>query len=611
MAKNKDKKEKPFVSPIGGQALLEGVMMRSPTTTAMAVRDVKGDLVVYSERNTKGRKWYHKTPVVRGLVSFINSLVGSIKYLMKSIEPLGEEEEQLSKGETTFSVLLGVVLAVALFAVLPRVVNWLIFDNALKLSDVFFDRNYLYVLITSATSGVIRVAVLVLYMWIISKMKSIYRMYQYHGAEHRTINCYEHHMELTVANVQSCSTRHNRCGTTFLFYTVMMSIFMSILIAFLLALWGVDVNAVKAAAGDTWGTLLYNLILIGSNLVVFPITAGLSYEFLRLMAKAPDNKFFMIFKAPGLALQKLSTKLPDDEMAEAAILAFNTVMAMDADKSIPALDFYQYSIKSARQMLQDKYEPAGITEESEIDWLLCEVLGVKRTGLHTVELLTVAQSKRLIEMSDRRIKGEPLDYITGHTDFYGFDIKVDKNVLIPRMDTETVVGEALKLIGDKKVKLLDLMTGSGCIALALAKKSNAEVTASDISEEALKVAKENLPDTVTLIQSDVFENISGKFDLIISNPPYIKSADIETLQPEVKAQPLAALDGGADGLDFYRKIAGQSPEFLNENGALVLEIGYDQAADVSELLKGNFKDIKVYKDLGGNDRTVTATLKQV
>ena len=589
--------------------MLEGVMMKSPSSTAMAVRGADSKLTVYSERNTKGRKWYHKTPVFRGVAAFVSALVASMKYLTKSLEPLGEEDEKLSKGETTLSIIIGVVLAVALFAVLPKTVNWLIFDLWLKLSEVFAAQNYLYVLVTSATSGVIRVGILVLYMWIISKMKSIYRMYQYHGAEHRTINCYEKHLELTVANVQSCSTRHNRCGTTFMFYTVMMSVIISIIVAFLLSFMGIDVNAMTAAAGGTGGTLLYNLILIGANLLVFPVTAGLSYEFLRLMARAPDNKFFMIFKAPGLALQKLSTKIPDDEMAEAAILAFNTVMEMDADKSIPALDFYEMSVSGARGMLAEKYEKAGITEDCEADWLLCEVLGCKRSELHLFEKLTAAQSKQLTEMSDKRAEGQPLDYITGNSDFYGIKIKVSPDVLLPRMDTETVVKNAIDLIGDRAAAVLDLMTGSGCIARVLAEKTNAVITASDISDAALEIARGNLPEKVRLVKSDVFESIDGQYDLIISNPPYIKSGDIKSLQKEVQCQPLVALDGGADGLELYRKIADGAPAHLTAGGRLVLEIGFDQSDAVTEFLGKSFADIKVYKDLGGNDRTITAVKK--
>ena len=602
-------KEKPFVSPVGGQALLEGVLMKSPQSLAMAVRDDNGELVVFSERNKKGRKWYHKAPIIRGVVAFANSLTSGIRYIAKGIEPLGEEEEQLGKGEMAISVLVGIVLAVGLFAVLPKLVNWLFFDLWLNLSETLKDRNDLYVLITVGTSGIIRVGILVLYMASISAMKSIKRMYQYHGAEHRTINCYEHRLELTVENVQSCSTRHNRCGTTFLFYTVMMSIIISIIVAFFLASFGLDINSVKTAIGnDALGTLLYNVILIGSNIVMFPVTAGLSYEFLRLMAKAPDNWFFMIFKAPGLALQKLSTKTPDDEMAEAAILAFKTVMELDADKDKPEFDFYEMTVADAIKMTKKKYEKAGGIEECEVDWTLCQVLDCNRNEIHNAKTLNKEQGKKLRKIIAKRINGVPLDYITGHSEFFGFEIKVTENVLIPRMDTETVVGYALEMAENRKT-VLDLMTGSGCIAAVISGKTDCKVTASDISEKALEVAKSNLPESVNLICSDVFESINEKFDMIISNPPYIKSGDICQLQKEVQMQPSGALDGGGDGLKFYRIIAKEAPEYLTENGALVLEIGCDQADDVKKLLKENFKDIKIYRDLGGNDRTITALKK--
>ena len=156
---------------------------------------------------------------------------------------------------------------------------------------------------------------------------------------------------------------------------------------------------------------------------------------------------------------------------------------------------------------------------------------------------------------------------------------------------------------------LDLMTGSGCIAALMAEKTNAEVTASDISEEALAVARGNLPERVKTVLSDMFDGIEGSFDIIVSNPPYIRSGELDGLQREVTCQPRIALDGGADGLDFYRKIAEQAPDHLNAGGALVLETGYDQAADVVALLESAFYDIKVIKDIGGRDRVVTAVKK--
>jgi release factor glutamine methyltransferase len=216
-----------------------------------------------------------------------------------------------------------------------------------------------------------------------------------------------------------------------------------------------------------------------------------------------------------------------------------------------------------------------------------------------------------MEIVNKRKEGTPLDYILGESEFYGLTVKVNENVLIPRLDTEVVVEHALKYIksGDK---VLDLMTGSGCIAKAIANNSTAQVFASDISDGAIEVAKSNLKDeNVLVIKSDVLENIDDVFDLIVSNPPYIKTEVVDNLTKEVLAQPRLALDGGEDGLDVYRKIAEQAPDHLTEEGTLVLEIGYDQAKDVAGLMMEKFSFVRVIKDLNGNDRVVIAKNKKV
>lgn len=159
--------------------------------------------------------------------------------------------------------------------------------------------------------------------------------------------------------------------------------------------------------------------------------------------------------------------------------------------------------------------------------------------------------------------------------------------------------------------MLDLCTGSGCIAAVVASKTKASVTASDVSEKALAVARENCQGlNVECVQSDMFGKLfARKFDVVISNPPYIRSGDLDSLQKEVQREPVTALDGGEDGLKFYREIAAKSPEVLTENGVLLLEIGFDQAAEVTALLSGNFTDVRVIKDLEGNDRIIIARKK--
>ena len=227
--------------------------------------------------------------------------------------------------------------------------------------------------------------------------------------------------------------------------------------------------------------------------------------------------------------------------------------------------------------------------------------------------LTELEERKVREIIERRISKEPLQYITNEQFFFGNKFYVNENVLIPRADTEILVEEVLKLSKDSD-KILDLCTGSGCIAISL-KKANLklDITASDISEKALIVAMINAKINnvkINFIKSDLFNEITQKFDIIVSNPPYIETSVINNLQDEVKKEPILALDGGEDGLDFYKKIISEAKERLNKKGLIALEIGYNQAEKVKELLlSSEFDDIQVIKDYGNNDRIVIARKK--
>ena len=207
-------------------------------------------------------------------------------------------------------------------------------------------------------------------------------------------------------------------------------------------------------------------------------------------------------------------------------------------------------------------------------------------------------------------EGMPIQYINNKAYFMGLEIYVDENVLIPRCDTEILVEEIIKIVKkDSLIKILDLCTGSGAIAISLKKYlNNIEIIASDISDKALMVAKKNASKIgvdVKFIESDLFNNINGKFDLIVSNPPYIKKSVIPSLDKQVQNEPILALDGGKDGLDFYRKISYDAKRFLNNNGYLCFEIGYDQRKEVEDiLLQNGYINIYSKKDYGGNDRIV-------
>ena len=215
-----------------------------------------------------------------------------------------------------------------------------------------------------------------------------------------------------------------------------------------------------------------------------------------------------------------------------------------------------------------------------------------------------------------RLKGRPVAYIVGNREFMGLDFYVQEGVLIPRPDTEPLVEELIELCrGKENLNILDIGTGSGAITISLAKYLNtSKVKSFDISDIALEVGKKNaisneVDDRVEFIKSDLFSSIENKsihFDVIVSNPPYIPKKDIETLHIQVKDyEPYTALEGGEDGLDFYRSITEQSRMYLKENGILAYEVGHDQAQDVSEIMKSNgYTKIYTKKDLQGIDRVV-------
>lgn len=218
-----------------------------------------------------------------------------------------------------------------------------------------------------------------------------------------------------------------------------------------------------------------------------------------------------------------------------------------------------------------------------------------------------------ISRIEKRKKYIPLQYIINKQNFYGLDLYVNESVLIPRYDTENIVDCIVKdFEGSKDISVLDLCTGSGCIAISLKKNGFEKVFALDISDKALEVAKHNAyihNADITFIKSDLYKELPNdiRFDLIVSNPPYIRTGEIEKLDDEVKDfEPKLALDGGKDGLDFYKKILNLSKDFINKNGSLYFEIGYDQAKDVVDIAKKEgYYNIKIIKDLSGKDRGIS------
>ena len=256
-------------------------------------------------------------------------------------------------------------------------------------------------------------------------------------------------------------------------------------------------------------------------------------------------------------------------------------------------------------------EVSGEYAAYEAQKIVCHIFGLESLELSLILREEAPDKKEEAEnIIARRKNGEPLAYILGNVDFFGLNLFVTEACLTPRADTEVIVEKALDFLGSRKASVLDICTGSGCIALAIATNSSAKVLGVDISEAALEVAKKNavkcgLSGKVTFCKRDALaEGFLGgeKYDLIVSNPPYIPTGDIAALSAEVHREPMLALDGGEDGLTFYRRFISVLPKHLNPGGAIIFEIGYDQEAGLSELCRKASLPCEIFRDYGGNVR---------
>ncbi|MBQ8342660.1 MAG: peptide chain release factor N(5)-glutamine methyltransferase [Clostridia bacterium] len=602
--------KKPNRTYIGGQALMEGVMMRGKRAMASAVRDPQGTIQIESEYLTppEKKKKITRFPFIRGVVNFVRSLTDGTRVLMRSMDVAIEDEDEQTKAEKwlkekhkidvagvmqSIAVFFAVVLALGLFVVAPKLLAELFFDsNVRSMESLWYN----------LTAGGIRLVLFIAYILAVALMPDMRRVYMCHGAEHKTITCYEQGKPLTVENVRGCSRVHDRCGTTFLFIVVVVSILMGCLVN----------TGLVYILPTGFNKKAFMAISLSVSILLLPLIAGISYEILRLLAKT-DNKFFIIFKFPGLLLQRLTTREPEDGMIECAITAFETVLAMDADQTIPERVFATSGKMSLFLKNTKKRFAASDIDGEEAEWIFALTLKIPKSSVATEEkILRVAEAKEIIRIADERLTGRPLWYIIGDTDFCGYTLKVDERVLIPRPETEELV---MMVVGAAEAgnSILDLCTGSGAIAIAAFKeleKYNREVkmTAVDISADALEVAKENAKRNdardIKFVQSDLFEKVRGKFDIIVTNPPYIPTATIETLQREVRDhEPRLALDGGEDGLDFYRRIAEGAPKRLTRGGMLIMEVGEGEAKKVVKLFK-NCSYSMIVKDFNGIDRYV-------
>lgn len=319
------------ITSIGGQAIIEGVMMRGPYKTACAVRKPDGDIALdINENGTKTRKKFFKLPIIRGCVNFIDSMIIGMKALMFSAEfmDLEEEEETESKFDKWLeekfgdkikdiviyvSIALSLVLSVGLFILLPSAVTGgleALLGLFKPLRNIAESKVF-----TGICEGVVRMLIFITYLYLVSKMKDIKRVFEYHGAEHKTIACYEAGEELTVENVKKHKRFHPRCGTSFLLIVMVISILLFMLLP----------------RFDEYSKIIQILLRMATRLALLPIVAGLSYEIIKLAGKG-KNKCIRWLTKPGLWLQKLTTNEPDDSQIEVAIESMKAVIPEDKEE---------------------------------------------------------------------------------------------------------------------------------------------------------------------------------------------------------------------------------------------------------------------------------------
>lgn len=272
------------------------------------------------------------------------------------------------------------------------------------------------------------------------------------------------------------------------------------------------------------------------------------------------------------------------------------------------------TIEFALKWAKAKLKGEGICNIRDAEFILAEIIKTNVADFKLSNTLTSKQANKFNRAIFKRCKHIPLDKIVGYTDFMDIRIPFSKHTLTPRQETEIMVDEIVRKYKGYKPSVLDLCSGSGCIGISIAKALNTQVMLADISKKANKEALRNAKingANVNILHSNLFDNIPTKFDIIISNPPYIKRKDIKGLEIEVRDfDPRISLDGGEDGLDFYRKIIEKAPNYLNEGGVLCLEIGIDQSKDIVTMLSREFDNIEVKKDYAKIDRYIIAKKRE-
>ena len=560
----------------GGVALFNGIIFSSDYRQVIAQRNNKNIRCQTSEFNS-GKNIINSIPIIRGILGISSQLNNAAPTFMDSS---GENDSKSNKKIMYFYLIICIICIT-----IPIIIS-AFFKNDLR--------------------NVVQISIILLefliYLISMKFAKELDILFMYHGAEHKAVNAYERSGEegLTIENIKKSSRFHKRCGGNFVVYFIILTI-LSVFIP------------------------IDNLILKDIAMILLTIlNMGIAYEIVNIFSILP--KPFDVINYPATLIQLVTTKEPTDDMMEVAMYG---IIASIRKKN--GIEINKYITNYIHKNLSNREY-----EVQDIYAILEYVTNVDRNMIFLNKDTMLLRINQEIE-SDRLLdkyynEKYPLQYITHKQYFYKEKYYVDENVLIPRQDTEVLVEKAIKYIENENLtKLIDLCTGSGAIGISIIKNinvENASIELLDISKSALSIAKRNVTtngvyEKVKVTESDLLtqkiEEIKTavkeiensdmedlKVDMIISNPPYIKTDVIPTLQEEVKKEPHLALDGGKDGLSIYRRIVKEAKEVLKVNGLLILEIGYDQLDDIKQILNENkeYKIIEELKDYGGNDRGI-------
>lgn len=551
---------------IGGVALFDGIMFTSDYRQVTVQKN--NDRIKCSVTNfRKDKRIINKIPIIRGILG-ISSQIGN-----SSEEFIESSGEKVGKN-STFKTILSYIFLIVICISLPIIISIPFGENIRQLIQIL--------------------VVLLEFTFYISLVKLISEfnvLFMYHGAEHKAVNAYENLNieDINIENIKKQSRFHKRCGGNFIVYFILLTI-LSVF---------VPIN----------NLLLKSLVMIGLSI----LNIGIAFEIVTLFSKF--RKPFDILNYPATLIQLVTTKEPTDEMLKIAMYG---VLGSGREKN--GITPQEFVKRYVEQNLKGKEY-----DTQDIYSILEYVTNIDRNRLilqkdnYLISLSQEIEADRLLNKYYN--EKYPLQYLTHKQYFYNEIYYVDENVLIPRADSEILVEKAIEYINNEDMKnVIDLCTGSGALGISISKNTNIEkMTLIDISLGAIKVAKRNIQkngvsDKVTVQISDLLnEKISEikddsekRVDMIVSNPPYIKTSVINTLQEEVQKEPHLALDGGKNGLDFYLRIIKEAKEVLRPNGILIFEIGYDQLSDLKDIIKENeeYNLLESVKDYGGNDRVV-------